>query len=122
MLKPMKKNKVLALVANAFLIVWGGTLMAASPLDASVTIEKAMNKDSVKTQKRVDQLADQTSDMAQTYQLTLQSIDSLKAYNSSLNCYNALWETHLSIFCYIICFCNCTVFGIRYCQLIISRT
>jgi hypothetical protein len=84
MLKPMKKNKVLALVANAFLVVWGGTLMAAGPLDASVTIEKAMNKNSATTQKRVDKLADQTSDMAQTYQLTLQSIDSLKAYNSSI--------------------------------------
>jgi hypothetical protein len=84
MLKPMKKNKVLALVANAFLVVWGGTLMAAVPLDTSITIEKALNKDSAKTQVRVDQLADQTSDMAQTYQLTLQSIDSLKAYNSSI--------------------------------------
>ncbi|MFT5519924.1 MAG: hypothetical protein ACI9IA_000511 [Enterobacterales bacterium] len=84
MLKPMKRNKVLALASSAFLIVWGGTLMAAGPLDASTTIEKAMNKNSVTTQTRVDQLADQTSDMSQTYQLTLQSIDSLKAYNSSI--------------------------------------
>jgi len=84
MLKTMKKNKVLAIIANALLIVWGGTLMAAGPLDTSVTIEKAMNKASVNTQLRVDKLADQTSDMAQTYQVTLQSIDSLKAYNSSI--------------------------------------
>jgi len=84
MLKPMKINKVLAIISNAFLIVWCGSLMAASPLESSIAIEKTMNKDSVKTQKRVDQLADQASDMAQTYQLTLQSIDSLKAYNSSI--------------------------------------
>ena len=84
MLKPMKKNKLLAIAANAFLVVWGGTLMAAGPLDQSITIEKEMNKASLTTQQSVDKLADQTSDMAQTYQLTLQSIDSLRAYNASI--------------------------------------
>lgn len=84
MLKPMKRNKVLAIAANAFLVVWSGALMAAGPLDSSMTIEKEMNKAAVSTQKTVDQLADQTSDMAQTYQMTLQSIDSLKAYNASI--------------------------------------
>ena len=44
MLKPMKRNKVLAIAANAFLIVWGGVLMAAGPLDSSMNIEKEMDK------------------------------------------------------------------------------
>ena len=87
MLKPMKKNKVLALAANAFLMVWGGALMAAGPLDSSMTIEKEMNKAAVLTQKKVDKLADETIDMALTYQATLQSIDSLKAYNASIEGY-----------------------------------
>ncbi len=84
MLKPMKRNKVLAITATAFLVVWGGVLMAAGPLDSSMTIEKEMDKAAVATQKEVDKLADQTIDMAQNYQATLQSIDSLKAYNASI--------------------------------------
>ena len=87
MLKPMKLNKVLAITANAFLMVWGGVLMAAGPLDSSMTIEKEMDKAAASTQKSVDKLADQTSDYAQTYQLTLQSIDSLVAYNASIEGY-----------------------------------
>ena len=87
MLKPMKRNKVLAIAANAFLIVWGGVLMAAGPLDSSMNIEKEMDKAAASTQKTVDKLADQTADDAQTYQMTLQSIDSLKAYNASIEGY-----------------------------------
>ena len=87
MLKPMKRNKVLAIAANAFLIVWGGVLMAAGPLDSSMNIEKEMDKAAVSTQKTVDKLADQTADDSQTYQMTLQSIDSLKAYNASIEGY-----------------------------------
>jgi len=96
MLKPMKKNKVLAIAANAFLMVWGGTLMAAGPLDSSMTIEKEMNKAAVKTQASVDKLADQTSDMAQTYQITMQSIDSLKAYNASIEGYIRRQEAEMA--------------------------
>ena len=84
MIKPMKINRVFANAASAFLIVWGGTLMAAGPLDKSITIEKEMNKASMSTQSKIDTLADQTTDMSQTYQVTLQSIDSLKAYNASI--------------------------------------
>ena len=92
----MKKNKVLAIAANAFLIVWGGTLMAAGPLDSSVTIEKEMNKASIATQERVEKLANETSDMAQTYQVTLQSIDSSKAYNSSIEGYIRKQEAEMA--------------------------
>ena len=84
MLKPMKLNRVLAIAANAFFMVSGGVLMAAGPLDSSIAIEKEMNKAAISTQKTVDKLADNTADMAQTYQLKLQSIDSLKAYNASI--------------------------------------
>ena len=87
MLKPNKLNKVLAITINAFLMVWGGVLMAAGPLESSMTIEKELDKAALSTQKSVDKLADQTSDMAQTYQVTLQSIDSLVAYNASIEGY-----------------------------------
>jgi len=96
MLKPMKRNKVLAIAANAFLMVWGGTLMAAGPLDSSMNIEKEMNKAAVSTQKTVDKLADQTADDAQTYQMTLQSIDSLKAYNASIEGYIRRQEAEMA--------------------------
>lgn len=96
MLKPMKRNKVLAIAANAFLIVWGGALMAAGPLDSSMNIEKEMNKAAVSAQKTVDKLADQTADDAQTYQMTLQSIDSLKAYNASIEGYIRRQEAEMA--------------------------
>ncbi|MCP4412377.1 MAG: DUF3450 domain-containing protein [Gammaproteobacteria bacterium] len=87
MLKPMKLNRVIAIAVNAFFMISGGVLMAAGPLDSSVSIEKEMNKSAASTQKTVDKLADNTIDMAQTYQLKLQSIDSLKAYNTSIEGY-----------------------------------
>jgi len=83
----MKINKVISYNISAFLILCSGTLMAASPLESSMKIEKAMDKAAVATQKTVDKLADQTADMAQTYQVALQSIDSLKAYNASIEGY-----------------------------------
>ena len=83
----MIRNKVLAITANAFLVVYSGVLMAAGPLDSSMTIENEMNIAAVSTQKTIDKLNDETLDMAQTYQMTLQSIDSLKAYNASIEGY-----------------------------------
>ena len=71
MLKPMKRNKVLAIIANAFLMASSVQLMAAGPLDTSMQIEKEMDKAAQATQKQVDTLADQTLDMASDYQLTL---------------------------------------------------
>ncbi|MCP3674820.1 MAG: DUF3450 domain-containing protein [Gammaproteobacteria bacterium] len=96
MLKPMKLNKVLAIAVNAFLIVCGGVLMAAGPLDSSMNIEKEMDKAAASTQKTVDKLADQTADDAQTYQMTLQSIDSLKAYNASIEGYIRRQEAEMA--------------------------
>ena len=87
MLKPMKRNKLIAFTASVFLMVWGGVLMAAGPLDSSIAIEREMDKAAVATQAAVDKLSDQTTDLAQTYQVTLQSIDSLKAYNASIEGY-----------------------------------
>jgi len=87
MSKPMKRNNLITCAASAFLLLGSGSLMAAGPLDAAIELEKEMNKASKATQKTVDSLADQTNDMAQTYQLTLQSIDSIKRYNTSIEGY-----------------------------------
>ena len=87
MSKPMKRNNLITCAASAFLLFGSGSLMAAGPLDAAIELEKEMNKASQATQKTVDGLADQTTDMAQTYQLTLQSIDSIKRYNRSIEGY-----------------------------------
>jgi hypothetical protein len=95
MLKPMKRNKVLAIFANAFLIASSMQLMAAGPLDTSMQIEKEMDKAAQATQKQVDTLADQTLDMASDYQLTLQSIDATRAYNDSLRKYIASQEAEM---------------------------
>ncbi len=96
MLKPMKLNRVLAIAVNAFFMVSGGILMAAGPLDSSIAIEKEMNKAAKSTQKTVDKLADETTDMAQTYQLKLQSIDSVKAYNASIEGYIRRQEAEMA--------------------------
>jgi len=96
MLKPMKLNRVIAIAANTFLMISGGVLMAAGPLDSSIAIEKEMNKAAVSTQNTVDKLVDETSDMAQTYQLKLQSIDSLKSYNASIEGYIRRQEVEMA--------------------------
>ncbi len=92
----MKINKVIATTASTFLILCCGTLMASNPLESSMKIEKEMDKAAVSTQNSVDKLADQTADMAQTYQVTLQSIDSSKAYNSSIEGYIRRQDTEMA--------------------------
>lgn len=87
MSKPMKRKTLFTCIASAFLVIGFGTSVFAGPLESSIAIEQEMNKASQATQKTVDQLADQTIDMAQTYQLTLQSIDSIKRYNKSIEGY-----------------------------------
>lgn len=87
MSKPMKRKLLFTCFASAFLMLGVGTVVSAGPLETSIAIEKEMNKASKATQKTVDSLADETIDMAQTYQLTLQSIDSIKRYNASIEGY-----------------------------------
>ena len=87
MSKPMKRNNLITCAASAFLLLGSSAVMAAGQLDAAIALEKEMNKASKATQKTVDGLADSTNDMAQTYQLTLQSIDSIKRYNKSIEGY-----------------------------------
>jgi len=83
----MKRKNIFTCIASAFLLIGAGASVTAGPLDSSIAIEKQMNKASMATQKTVDKLADDTSDMSQTYQLTLQSIDSIKRYNKSIEGY-----------------------------------
>jgi hypothetical protein len=56
----------------------------AGPYDSSVAIEKQINKDTIKAQKRVDRFAEQAVDLNAEYKSTLQLIDSLRIYNNQL--------------------------------------
>lgn len=86
MSKPIKLKTMFTCLAGAVLVV-GSASALAGPLETSIAIEQEMNKASQAAQKTVDNLADQTIDMSQTYQLTLQSIDSIKRYNKSIEGY-----------------------------------
>jgi len=86
MSKPKTLKPIFACLTGAVL-VFGAASSLAGPLETSIAIEQEMNKASQATQRTVDTLADQTLDMAQTYQLTLQSIDSIKRYNRSIEGY-----------------------------------
>jgi len=94
MSKPIKLKTMFTSLAGAVLVV-GSASSLAGPLETSIAIEQEMNKASQATQKTVDNLADQTLDMAQTYQLTLQSIDSIKRYNKSIEGYISRQEAEM---------------------------
>jgi len=72
-----------ALVASAASIM-SGAVLAAGPLDASLTLEKQISRAAAESQKNVDSLAEQKADMAGEYKANLQRVDSLKAYNAQL--------------------------------------
>jgi hypothetical protein len=72
-----------ALVAGASSIM-SGALLAAGPLDASLSLEKQISRAAAESQKTIDSLAEQKADMAGEYKAALQRIDSLKAYNAQL--------------------------------------
>lgn len=94
MSKPIKLKTMFTCLAGAVLVA-GSASSLAGPLETSIAIEQEMNKASQATQKTVDNLADQTLDMAQTYQLTLQSIDSIKRYNKSIEGYISRQEAEM---------------------------
>ena len=87
MSKPINLKTMFTCLASTVLAAGVTVNTVAGPLETSIAIEQEMNKASQATQKTVDGLADQTLDMAQTYQLTLQSIDSIKRYNRSIEGY-----------------------------------
>lgn len=51
---------------------------------ASLAEQKASDEASIKSQKRIAQLADQTTDLQGEYRLTLQKLDRVKIYNNHL--------------------------------------
>lgn len=57
---------------------------AATELDKAVESTMQTNEELRGTQEEIDQLSDQTRDMLQEYQSTLQQTDSLKTYNEQL--------------------------------------
>lgn len=72
-----------AFVAGATSIM-SGALLAAGPLDASISLEKQISRAAAESQKTVDSLAEQKIDLAIEYKAALQRIDSLKAYNAQV--------------------------------------
>jgi len=94
MSKPKTLKPIFACLTGAVL-VFGAASSLAGPLETSIAIEQEMNKASQATQRTVDTLEDQTLDMAQTYQLTLQSIDSIKRYNRSIEGYISRQEAEM---------------------------
>ncbi len=72
-----------AFVAGASSIM-SGALLAAGPLDASLSLEKQISRAAAESQKTIDTLAEQKADMSSEYKAALQRIDSLKAYNAQL--------------------------------------
>jgi predicted RNase H-like nuclease (RuvC/YqgF family) len=74
------KQSGLIAVVTAAAVLWGG-MIHADPLEDAMKLEKRIVRDGARSQKRIDKLAEATRDAASEYKLTLQRIDSLKAYN-----------------------------------------
>jgi hypothetical protein len=72
----------------ALMVALGGAATTALAQDralaASIAEQKASDEASIKSQKRVAQLADQTTDLQGEYRLTLQKLDRVKIYNNHL--------------------------------------
>ena len=72
--------------AVAVVLVMAGPSAVAQEraLTASLAEQKASDEASIKSQKRVAQLADQTTDLQGEYRLALQKLDRVKIYNNHL--------------------------------------
>ncbi len=72
----------------ALMVALGGAVSSAlaqdRALSASLAEQKASDEASIKSQKRIAQLADQTTDLQGEYRLTLQKLDRVKIYNNHL--------------------------------------
>jgi len=79
-----KKNLFKASVLSLSALFMTGNAIAATPYEQSVAIEKQINVDTKKAQKRVDRFAEQAVDLNADYKSTLQLIDSLRIYNNQL--------------------------------------
>lgn len=79
-----KNNLLRASALTLGALFMAGNAFAAGPYDSSVAIEKQINKDTKKAQKRVDRFAEQATDLNAEYKSTLQLIDSLRIYNNQL--------------------------------------
>ncbi len=87
-MQTQKKTRLAAWLAPALALVLslGLTTVSASEqtLKASLAEQKASDAGSVKSQQRIAQLADQTSDLIGEYRLALQKLDRVKIYNNHL--------------------------------------
>jgi len=76
-------------LTNLFAVILAGcvtvALAATDPIEQSIEKSVDVNEEMRKTQKKIDELSEETKSMLQSYRNTLQQIESLKAYNSQLN-------------------------------------
>ncbi len=65
-------------------------------LDSAITTNAEGNAGSLASQKRIDQIADATDDMASSYRASLEQIESLRVYNAQLEKLIAAQEAELT--------------------------
>ena len=84
-MQTQKKTRLAAWLGSALALMLslGMTAAAASEqaLKASLAEQKASDAGSAKSQQRIAQLADQTSELIGEYRLALQKLDRVKIYN-----------------------------------------
>jgi hypothetical protein len=57
---------------------------AADPLDASIKVQSATNRDAARAQQRIDTLSEESRELLLDYRQTLRELDSLRAYDDHL--------------------------------------
>lgn len=61
-----------------------GPAGAANAVESSITLQTETERANLRSQKRIDEIADQTSELLQAYRDTTRELESLRAYNAQL--------------------------------------
>ncbi len=77
-------NRLLKPVPLLLIFIMPVVLAATDNLDSAIKEAVETNRDSRKSQQKIDKLSEETRNMLESYQDTLQQIDSLKTYNEQL--------------------------------------
>ena len=78
----MKISRIIFCISALCIPAWGQA--GTATLDTAIEETVKSNEESYQSQKTIDKLADETTDMLQEYRNTLQQIDSLQTYNTQL--------------------------------------
>lgn len=73
-----------ALLAGTLALVFGTAFASEQALNASLAEQKAADQDTKRSQARIAQLADETSELLGEYRLALQKLDRVRIYNNHL--------------------------------------